>query len=323
MSPAFGSKSHDSQKLFVALCIFPVLMFLLIVSVIPTIVTISNSLTAFSLSDLTKRGAFIGLENYRDLLSNDPNFYGAIWRTILFVVVVVPIEFALGLCVALWLNRQFIGKRIVLTLIMIPTMTAPVVVGMIWRFLLMPSFGVVSVYLSDIGLFRETSIFSQPVSAFVALMIVDVWQWTPFIMLILLAGLTAMPKSPIEAATLDGATRWQILRHIELPLLRPLIIIALMLRTIDASKVFDTVYLLTGGGPGSATEVISTFAYRVNFSSWNLGYGAAICLVLAYASLVGAALFFKIVNLQAERNSPNMGNADSNEDVAVSGKIAK
>ena len=175
-------------------------------------------------------------------------------------------------------------------------MIAPVVVGMIWRFFLMPSFGVLTVYLNRLGLFEETSVFSGSITAFGALIIIDIWEWTPFIMLIMLAGLTALPQEPIEAATIDGASRWQIFRHIQLPMLAPLIVVAVMLRAIDASKVFDTIYVLTGGGPGNATEVISTFAYRTNFVRWDLGYGAAVCLVLSFASLVVAALFFKTVS---------------------------
>jgi multiple sugar transport system permease protein len=114
-------------------------------------------------------------------------------------------------------------------------------------------------------------------------------------MLILLAGLSATPREPIEAATMDGASRAQILWYVQLPLLKPLIIIALLLRPIDASKIFDTVYVLTGGGPGDSTEIITTFAHRTSFMTWNLGYGAAICLVLSFASLLLAAMFYKIV----------------------------
>ncbi len=177
-------------------------------------------------------------------------------------------------------------------------MIAPVVVGMIWRFFLMPSFGVITVYLNRLGFFNETSIFSDPITAFAALMIIDIWEWTPFVMLIMLAGLSAMPKEPIEAATVDGASRWQVFRHVELPMLKPLIVIALLLRTIDASKIFDTIYVLTGGGPGNATEVITTFAYRTSFIKWDLGYGASICLVLAFISLVVAAFFYKVASRQ-------------------------
>lgn len=288
-----------SEKTFVWVCMLPVLVFLIVVAIAPSTAAVIDSFRELSLTVFTKRGQFVGLNNYRELIGGDSTFYTAVWHTAMFMAVVVPIEFVLGLAVALFVNQEFAGRRLVLTIIMIPTMIAPVVVGMIWRFFLMPSFGVLTVYMNRLGLFQETSIFSGPVTAFGALMIIDIWEWTPFVMLILLAGLTAMPKAPIEAATLDGASRWQILRHVQLPLLKPLIVIALMLRAIDASKIFDTIYVLTGGGPGDATEVISSFAYRTNFLKWDLGYGAAICLVLAFVSLVVAGLFYKVVSKQS------------------------
>ena len=285
-----------STRLFLWVCLGPVLLFLIVVVIAPMTLAIVDSFRDLSLTMLTKRGQPIGLENFRDLIGSDEKFYVAVAHTALFMAVVVPIEFLLGLFIALWIDRQFTGRRLVLTILMIPTMIAPVVVGMIWRFFLMPSFGVLTIYLNRIGLFEETSVFSGAVTAMGALMIIDIWEWTPFIMLIMLAGLSAMPAAPIEAATIDGASRWQILRHIQLPLLRPLIVIALMLRAIDASKIFDTIHVLTGGGPGNATEVIATYAYRTNFLKWDLGYGAALCLVLAFASLILAALFYKIVS---------------------------
>ena len=292
-----------STKAFIWFCMAPVLVFLIVVAVAPTTVAIIDSLRELSLTVFTKRGAFIGLDNYRELIGTDEKFYTANLHTLLFIAVVVPAEFVFGLAIALWINREFAGRRLLLTIIMIPTMIAPVVVGMIWRFLLMPTFGVVTVYLNRLGFFNETSIFSDSVTAFAALMIIDIWEWTPFVMLILLAGLSAMPKEPIEAATVDGASRWQVFWHVELPLLKPLIIIALLLRTIDASKIFDTIYVLTGGGPGNATEVITTFAYRTSFIRWDLGYGASICLVLAFISLVVAAFFYKVVSRQSVAES--------------------
>ena len=299
VSPRKSLLDLGTEKTFVWVCMVPVLVFLIVVAIAPTTAAVIDSFRELSLTVFTKRGEFIGLDNYRELVGEDASFYAAVWHTAIFMAVVVPFEFVLGLAIALWINREFAGRRLVLTIIMIPTMIAPVVVGMIWRFFLMPSFGVLTVYMNRIGWFEETSIFSGPTTAFGALMIIDIWEWTPFVMLILLAGLTAMPKAPIEAATLDGASRWQILWHVQLPLLKPLIIIALMLRTIDASKIFDTIYVLTGGGPGDATEVISTFAYRTNFLKWDLGYGAAVCLVLAFVSLVVAGLFYKIVSGQS------------------------
>ena len=290
-----GKLDLNSERAFLWVCLVPVLVFLAIVAVAPTTAAIIDSFRELSLLSFGARGEFIGFENYRELLSSDKKFFTAVWHTCLFVVVVVPIEFCGGLAIALWINREFRGRRLILTLIMIPTVIAPIVVGLIWYLFFLPTFGLFTQGLNDLGLFRDTGVFSTPESALAVLMLIDIWEWTPFVMLILLAGLTAMPKAPIEAATLDGASRRQVLWYVQIPLLRPLIVIALLLRSIDASKIFDTVYVLTGGGPGDSTEMVTTFAHRTSFMTWNLGYGAAICLVLAFASLVMAAIFYRVV----------------------------
>ena len=290
-----GKVYLNSERAFLWVCLVPVLVFLAIVAVAPTTAAIIDSFRELSLVSFGARGEFIGFDNYKELLSSDKKFYTAVWHTCLFVVVVVPIEFCGGLAIALWINREFRGRRLILTLIMIPTVIAPVVVGLIWHLIFLPTFGLFTQGLNNLGLFRDTGVFSTPESALAVLMLIDIWEWTPFVTLILLAGLTAMPKAPIEAATIDGASRRQILWYVQIPLLRPLIVIALLLRSIDASKIFDTVYVLTGGGPGDSTEMVTTFAHRTSFMTWNLGYGAAICLVLAFASLVMAAIFYRIV----------------------------
>ena len=290
-----GKFDLNSERAFLWVCLVPVLVFLAIVAVAPTTAAIIDSFRELSLVSFGARGEFIGFDNYKELLSSDKKFYTAVWHTCLFVVVVVPIEFCGGLAIALWINREFRGRRLILTLIMIPTVIAPIVVGLIWYLFFLPTFGLFTQGLNDLGLFRDTGVFSTPESALAVLMLIDIWEWTPFVMLILLAGLSAMPKAPIEAATLDGASRRQILWYVQIPLLRPLIVIALLLRSIDASKIFDTVYVLTGGGPGDSTEMVTTFAHRTSFMTWNLGYGAAICLVLAFASLVMAAVFYRVV----------------------------
>ena len=290
-----GKFDLNSERAFLWVCLVPVLVFLAIVAVAPTTAAIIDSFRELSLVSFGARGEFIGFDNYKELLSSDKKFFTAVWHTCLFVVVVVPIEFCGGLAIALWINREFRGRRLILTLIMIPTVIAPIVVGLIWYLFFLPTFGLFTQGLNDLGLFRDTGVFSTPESALAVLMLIDIWEWTPFVMLILLAGLSAMPKAPIEAATLDGASRRQILWYVQIPLLRPLIVIALLLRSIDASKIFDTVYVLTGGGPGDSTEMVTTFAHRTSFMTWNLGYGAAICLVLAFASLVMAAVFYRVV----------------------------
>jgi multiple sugar transport system permease protein len=291
-----AARSARDARRFMWLCIGPLIVFLVLVSVAPTILALVDSLRELSLTVFTKRGAFVGLENYRDLLREDPVFFSAIGRTVLFVALVVPLEFVLGLAIALAIDREFRGRRLVVTALMLPTMVAPVVVGMMWRYLLMPSYGLFTYYLERLGILADSTVFADVTLAYAVLALIDVWEWTPFMMLIMAAGLAAMPREPIEAAHLDGAGTWQTLRHVQLPFLRPLIVFACLFRAIEASKVFDSIFVLTGGGPGDATEVVALFAYRTSFVKWDLGYGAAVCLVLAFFSLVVAALFYKAVS---------------------------
>ncbi len=278
------------------ICIAPVIFFLLIVSLLPVIIALVDSFRNMSLTEVFDHGKFLGLDNYRTALSSKSGFYHSLWLTFIFVIIAVPLEFALGLAIAIVLNREFFGRRAWITILLIPTMIAPVVVGMIWRFMLMPSFGFLTYFLNELGLFKSVPLFSSPATAFATLILVDVWEWTPFMMLFMLAGLFSMPQEPIEAAHIDGASRWQIFRHIQLPLLKPMIILAVMFRTIDASKTFDIVHVLTEGGPGNSTEVMSVYAFRTSFVAWDLGIGAAICLLIAFFSLLIASIFYKIVS---------------------------
>jgi multiple sugar transport system permease protein len=295
---AVAIRDRDSRR-FMWICICPVVVFLVVVSLIPFVLALIDSTRQLSLTEVFDLGEFIGLDNYRAALSPDSNLFHAIGLTALFVAIVVPIEFALGLAIAVFLNREFRARRFWITILLLPTMIAPVVVGMIWRFMLMPSFGFLTYHINRLGLFTETPVFSNGVTAYAAIMVVDVWEWTPFMMLFMLAGLFSIPPEPIEAAEIDGASRWQVFRHVQLPLLRPMIILALLFRAIDASKVFDTIHVLTEGGPGTATELISVYAFRKSFVTWDLGVGAAVCLLLAYVSILVASVFYKVVSREA------------------------
>jgi multiple sugar transport system permease protein len=174
-------------------------------------------------------------------------------------------------------------------------------VGLIWDFLLMPNYGLFTWVMNNLGWFEGRPVFSQPLSAFVAIAIIDVWEWTPFMMLFMLAGLLGLPQEPIEAAEIDGASAWRVFWHVQLPLLRPMIVVAMMFRVIDASKVFETIFVLTGGGPGTATELISIHAFRTAFQNWELGDAAAECLLIGFFSLLAASIFYKIVSRQPTR----------------------
>jgi multiple sugar transport system permease protein len=290
-----------SARRFLWLCILPVILFLVVISVAPLVLAAIDSAREMSLSAVSRYGRFIGLENYVTVLESDSGFFPALWRTALFVLVVVPVEFALGLLMALALNREFASRRIWVTVLLLPTMIAPVVVGLIWDFLLMPQYGLFTYLMNELGWFQASPVFSQPLSAFLAIALIDVWEWTPFMMLFMLAGLLGMPQDPIEAAQIDGASAWKIFWHVQLPLLKPMIVVALLFRSIDASKIFEVIFVLTGGGPGTTTELISIYAQRVGFQNWELGDASAICLLLGFVSLLAASLFYKIVNRQTQR----------------------
>ncbi|MDB6084827.1 MAG: Binding-protein-dependent transport system inner rane component [Gammaproteobacteria bacterium] len=297
--PGPGPVEREERR-FMMVCITPIILFLVLVSLVPLVIALTDSFRQMSLTDVYDYGDFLGLDNFRNALSPRSPLFHSLWLTALFVVLAVPLEFVLGLATAVALNRDFRGRRFWVTILLIPTMIAPVVVGMIWRFMLMPNFGFLTYYLGHLGLFNEVPLFSNQITAFIALVLIDVWEWTPFMMLFMLAGLFSIPQDPIEAAYIDGATRWQIFRYVQIPLLRPMMVLALLFRTIDASKTFDIVHVLTEGGPGDATQLISVFAFRTSFVSWDLGVGAAVCLVLSFVSLLVASIFYKVVSRQTD-----------------------
>lgn len=292
-----------SARRFLWVCIVPVIAFLVLVSLAPLVLAAIDSLREMNLAAVSRYGRFIALENFISVLAADSGFFNALWRTILFVAIVVPVEFALGLVMALTLNREFRTRRIWVTVLLLPTMVAPVVVGLMWDFLLMPNFGLFTWIMNGFGWFQEAPVFSRSLSAFLAIALIDVWEWTPFMMLFTLAGLLGMPQEPIEAAHIDGASPWRVFWHVQLPLLRPMIVVALLFRSIDASKVFETIFVLTNGGPGTTTELISVYAFRTAFQSWELGEAAAVCLLIGFFSLLAASIFYKVVSRQTTREA--------------------
>lgn len=292
-----------STRRFQLLCILPVIGFLILISLAPLTLAAIDSLREMNLAAISRYGNFIGLKNFMDVLESGSGLFEALWRTVLFVAIVVPVEFALGLAMALALNREFRSRRIWVTILLLPTMVAPVVVGLMWDFLLMPNFGLFTWIMNGFGWFHEAPVFSRPLSAFLAIALIDVWEWTPFMMLFMLAGLLGMPQEPIEAAHIDGASPWHVFRHIQLPLLQPMIVIAVLFRSIDASKIFETIFVLTNGGPGTSTELISIYAFRTAFQNWELGAAAAVCLLIGFFSLLAASIFYKIVSRQSAQGA--------------------
>jgi multiple sugar transport system permease protein len=261
----------------------PALILLLIMTVVPTIYLVYFAFRHENL--LGSDSHFVGFANFARVLS-DPTVWWDALSTIQFVAISVALELGLGLFLALMLNKRLPETNLVTALFILPLGVAPVVSALVFRVLLDPAYGWVDYYLQTWGLIDQPiDFFGDPVWAWVAVIGLDVWQWTPFCALILLAGLQGVPSEPREAAMLDGASPIRLFWHIVLPLLRPFLAIALVLRSIEAFKTFASIFVLTGGGPGTSTEVINLDLYRMALQDFDIGAASAlgICFLLVLA----------------------------------------
>ncbi|MBI3695359.1 MAG: sugar ABC transporter permease, partial [Acidobacteria bacterium] len=199
----------------------------------------------------------------------------------------------------LLVSREFRGRRVLRSILLIPMLLPPVVVAVIWRLILNPEFGVLNGTLRSLG-FNTAKLTwaASEKTAMLSVILVDVWQWTPFMFLLLLAGLQGLPVEPFEAAVVDGASGWQVFRRLTLPMLRPVIAIAVLLRGMDLLRVFDQIFILTQGGPGFATETVTLYIYRTAFRFYNFGYAAAMSFVLLVATTLIARAFLRVLKQQ-------------------------
>ncbi|MDA8426795.1 MAG: sugar ABC transporter permease [Treponema sp.] len=234
---------------------------------------------------------FIGFGNYLSAFK-DSRFWSAVGEMLYFTAIAVPVETLLGLAVALLLNQDFFLKGVVRSLVLLPMIATPVAVALIWGLMMNPELGVLNYFLQLLGLPRilwDTS----PTLVIPSVALVDVWEWTPFMALIMLAALQSLSQEQLEAATIDGANWWQRLVRIIIPMIRPAIVVAVILRTIDALKTFDIIYVMTQGGPGTASETLNIYAFKSSFLYLRIGYAASLLVVLAVIVL-GIAAFFNI-----------------------------
>jgi multiple sugar transport system permease protein len=277
-----------------ALFSIPALLVLLAVLIFPLGYSLNSSLFRWSIARPFLGSVFLGLGNYVNALA-DPGFLRALFNTVLFTLLAVTIEVILGLGIAHLFMGDFPAKGFFETILFLPVVVTPVAVGVIWRILLQTDVGLVC-YLLALLSGRAVTILSDPVAAFAAIVLIDVWQTAPFSFVMLLAALESLPRDPYEAAYLDGANWHQRLRYLTLPLLKPVLMVVIVIRVMDAFRIFDTIYILTGGGPGNATESVSTFAYRVAFQYFNTGYASALSyltFLLTAALTLGSALLFR------------------------------
>ena len=273
--------SEWSDRHFKWLLVAPAVLLILALSVYPLLFSLWVLVVNY---DFTVPGhAFVGLRNFTRVLA-DPVARWSIWVTVLLSTINVVIEFLLGLALALAMVRSFRGRGIIMSLLIIPLFISPVIVGQAWALLLQRPFGPTNFILSHI-LGREVTIgwLTEAPWNFIALILADVWQWTPFMFVILLAGLTAIPPNLYEAAELDGVGGWRAFWWITLPQLAPMILLALTFRILDAIRLFDTIYIMTGGGPGTNTYSSSFYLYTLGFTQFHLSEataGAWIFLIL-------------------------------------------
>jgi multiple sugar transport system permease protein len=272
-----------SRRLTFLAFLVPAVAVLALVTLLPLLYLF---VTSFTPLDLTKPGSlrWAGLTNYRQL-AVDGRFWGSVWVQAQLSFWTVALQMLVGFAVALLLNGRMRFLELVRATFIIPMVLPPVVVALIWKILFTPDISILDWTLGLLGL-PQPAWLADARFALWAIIIADVWEWFPFVMLMLLAALQMLPNEPLEAARLDGASSWRVFRHITLPLLKPAIVVAALFRLIDSVKAFPHIFIMTGGGPGTATEVTNFYAYLQGFSYTYVGYSSAIIVVMLLATLL-------------------------------------
>lgn len=281
------NKSNDHLKKL--MFILPALIFVVVMMAFPVVYNAWMSFHEWT-GSAVRPPTPVGAENYTNLFTDAERFYPAVGRTFLFSIVAVSVEMLLGLVIALLLRDAFPGQAFVKTLILLPMVATPVAIGMAWVLMLEPTIGVFNHILRNFGMMPQPWLGSRS-SALWVLMMVDIWQWTPMMALIILAGLLSLPAEPYEAALVDGATLVERFFYVTLPLMIPNLLTALLLRSIEALKTFDIIYTMTRGGPGFATETLNTLSYVQAFEYFRLGQASAL-LVVFFAIVLGISVIF-------------------------------
>lgn len=279
------------------LLLAPCIIYLLGIGIFPLLYTARLLFYDWNIS--ARRGqVFVGFGNFVRL-AKDQMFQDTLGTTAIFVLAAVSLEFVLGLGLALLLNRNIKGQGIFRVIFLMPMMASPVAVGYTWRMLYHVANGPLNHFLSLVGL-PPASWTSDISTALPSVILIDVWQWTPFVFVILLAGLQSLPKEPYEAAIVDGANRWQIFRYITLPLLSPVMALAVLLRAVEAVKIFDIIFVTTAGGPGSATETVTMYARTVGITQFNVGYASTISYTLLVFSIIIFTFLIRFLRRERE-----------------------
>lgn len=274
--------------------LLPAMLVLFLTTIYPMLYAGYLSFRSYDLAKPFVPRVFVGWANYQQVLTSG-DFLNALSITFQLMVITLSIQLVVGVGLALLVTQRLPGMGIARTLLLIPMMISPVIVGLVWLFLYFPELGYLNYFLSFVGL-DPIPWITSPNWALWAIAIADIWQWTPFIMMGTAAALTSLSPEPYEAARIDGNTRWQVFRHVTLPQLKPVLVSLVFLRAIDAFKIYDIIFVLTKGGPGDSTEVLSLYIYRQSFTFWQMGVGAAASFVSLIIIVVLITLFFKSLN---------------------------
>ena len=270
----------------------PALVVLVFTCLYPVIKGFELSFFDWRLGTPIESRKFVGWENFIWALK-DPALLNSIKVTVIFAIAAVTAELLLGLILAFLLEKGIKGLALFRTVFIVPIMIAPVVVGLIWRYLFDANFGLINYIVRLLG-FEPKVWLGTPGLALPAVIVTDIWQWTPFMFILFLAGLQSLPSSPVEAAKVDGATTWQVIRLVKLPLLAPVIWVAVILRLIDAFRSLEVMYIMTFGGPGRETEVLSLNIYKTAFNSQRLGLSAVNAIFLLIFIMLFSIAFLMI-----------------------------
>lgn len=254
--------------------ILPAVLVISAVIIFPWLFTIFMSLHDWQVASPR---VFVGLDNYLNLAS-DTRFRAAVGRTLIYAALAVSLPTVIGTIAAVLFHRDFPLRGLLRSIYILPMVATPVAIALVWTMMFHPQLGVLNYLLSLVGLPPSLWVYS-PQTVIPSLVLVETWQWTPLVMLIVLGGLSALPTEPLESAAIDGANSWQVFRDITLPMVLPFIMVAVVLRTIDALKAFDTIFTITQGGPGTASETINIYLYLQAFSFFRIGHASAVVVV--------------------------------------------
>lgn len=298
VSPTRNIRMRNSRKwIFPTTFLTPALLLLVLVNAVPIVYTVITSFSNYYLP-MARNRRFIGLDNYISIFYDD-RFWNAMKLTLVYVGVCLVVEVVLAFGIATLLARQERGVAVIRAILLLPIVLTPIAVAFLWRLLFSPTLGLLNYVLGMAGFGPYEWIYS-PEQALPSLILVDIWQRTPELVLIIFTGLLAIPAELIEAARVDGASSWRLFWQVKLPLLKPILMVGVLFRVIDLSKAFDVIFILTRGGPGISTEVLSLYTYTMGFGFLRMGYASALGMVLFLFILVCAFFIMRWGEVELE-----------------------